>query len=319
MVVECAGGIVVKDMSTVAWVESPLQLIGAAEWADAAGERVPDRRPPHRPDVRDRRRAPRARCAVRRPRALPRHPVEAARRSTGTGSSATDSRASSGSPRRCCGRSGSPSSTTARTPSRSPTRCSGAATTRVPASPSAGSPRWSRRSRWTSSTVAVSRAASRSSPPSTSALTASIGCGTSASALTRAPLRVDAARPRPRPHARRPAACCWAARSPVDGRLDLDVYLEWVAAEAAIAPVTYLPHRRETRGAAPRGRGDPGRAARRDRTCRRSSCSPERTEPLEVLTLASSTTTTLPLVLEGSGSVLRARDPRARHRRKAVR
>ena len=40
MVVECAGGIVVKDVSTVAWVESPLQLIGAAEWADAAGERV---------------------------------------------------------------------------------------------------------------------------------------------------------------------------------------------------------------------------------------------------------------------------------------
>ena len=31
---------VVRDISTVAWVESPLQLVGAAEWADAATERI---------------------------------------------------------------------------------------------------------------------------------------------------------------------------------------------------------------------------------------------------------------------------------------
>ena len=29
-----------RDKSTVAWVESPLQLVGAAEWADAATERI---------------------------------------------------------------------------------------------------------------------------------------------------------------------------------------------------------------------------------------------------------------------------------------
>ncbi|HAQ60147.1 MAG TPA: hypothetical protein DCR63_07245, partial [Microbacterium sp.] len=32
---------------------------------------------------------------------------------------------------------------------------------------------------------------------------------------------------------------------PVDGRMSLAEYLEWVGAEAASAPVTYLPHRRE--------------------------------------------------------------------------
>ncbi|MAB20580.1 MAG: hypothetical protein CMH33_06665, partial [Microbacterium sp.] len=42
-------------------------------------------------------------------------------------------------------------------------------------------------------------------------------------------------------------------------------------------------------------------------------------ERLDVLTLASSTTTTLPLVLRGSAAVLRPREPGARHRRRAVR
>jgi len=105
---------------------------------------------------------------------------------------------------------------------------------------------------------------------------------------------------------------------PVDGRLELDVYLDWVAAEAAIAPVAYLPHRRESAELLRAIVAIPGVRLIETHLPAELVLAGS-TEPLEVLTLASSTTTTLPLVLEGSGSVLRARDPRARHRRKAVR
>ena len=67
---------------------------------------------------------------------------------------------------------------------------------------------------------------------------------------------------------------------PVDGRMPLPDYLAWVRAEAALAPVTYLPHRRETPEqmaavaaipgvvilqAQPAGRAGPGRHGRPSR------------------------------------------------------
>ncbi len=105
---------------------------------------------------------------------------------------------------------------------------------------------------------------------------------------------------------------------PADGRLDLHRYLEWVAAEAASAPVTYLPHRRESAAQLRAVVEIPG-VRLVETNLPAELVLAGATEPLEVLTLTSSTTTTLPLVLDGSGSVLRARDPNERHRRRAVR
>lgn len=105
---------------------------------------------------------------------------------------------------------------------------------------------------------------------------------------------------------------------PADGLLDVELYLDWVAAEAATAQVAYLPHRRES---AEQLRVVAGISGVRlvETHLPAELVLAGASEPLEVLTLASSTTTTLPLVLEGSGSVLRARDPNERHRRRAVR
>lgn len=95
---------------------------------------------------------------------------------------------------------------------------------------------------------------------------------------------------------------------PVDGRMPLSDYVAWVEREASIAPVTYMPHRRET-------------AAQRMAittiagvTIMTQALPVElllagATEPLEILTLPSSTTTTLPLLLAGTGSRIRRRQP----------
>ncbi|MGC5223922.1 hypothetical protein ACPW96_15225 [Micromonospora sp. DT81.3] len=91
---------------------------------------------------------------------------------------------------------------------------------------------------------------------------------------------------------------------PVDGRLDLAVYLAWVAAEASIAPLTYLPHRREPVTQLDAVRAIPG-VRISDLRLPAELVLAGASRPLEVLTLASSTTTTLPLVLEGTGSVIR--------------
>ncbi|MDZ8172558.1 hypothetical protein [Microbacterium xanthum] len=124
----------------------------------------------------------------------------------------------------------------------------------------------------------------------------------------------ETARPHPLPTSR---VVLGSAR-PEDGHLDRDVYLDWVAHEASIAPVTYLPHRRES-------------AQQLEAVARLPHVMIERPnlpielvlagarERLDVLTLTSSTTTTLPLVLNGSAAVLRAREPGTRHRRRAVR
>lgn len=92
---------------------------------------------------------------------------------------------------------------------------------------------------------------------------------------------------------------------PIDGRMSTEAYLEWVAAEAARAPVTYLPHRREPRA-------QTAAVARIPGVVLSTLALPVElvlagtTEPLEIITLPSSTTTTLPLVLRGTGSVIRS-------------
>ncbi|WP_461471474.1 hypothetical protein [Microbacterium sp. HJ5] len=91
---------------------------------------------------------------------------------------------------------------------------------------------------------------------------------------------------------------------PVDGRMSLEAYLDWVTDAAAAGPSVYLPHRRET----PEQRAA---VARIDGVTIRDTNLPVElvlagaAEPLDIRTLASSTTTTLPLVLAGTGSILR--------------
>jgi hypothetical protein len=83
---------------------------------------------------------------------------------------------------------------------------------------------------------------------------------------------------------------------PVDGKMPLEEYLDWVRLEASRSPVTYLPHRREPDGQLEAVAAIPG--VRVDRP----SLPVEMVlagaiERLEIVTLPSSTTTTLPLVL----------------------
>ncbi len=90
----------------------------------------------------------------------------------------------------------------------------------------------------------------------------------------------------------------------VDGRMPLAEYLDWVTRTTARGPVTYLPHRRETEAQFA------AVSALDDVTVVDSGLPAElllagTTEPLELLTLPSSTTTTLPLVLDGTGSTIR--------------
>lgn len=92
---------------------------------------------------------------------------------------------------------------------------------------------------------------------------------------------------------------------PVDGRMPMPAYLEWVRLEAAIAPVTYLPHRRETPAQVSRISAMPGVHVW-SQSLPAELILAGATEPLEILTLPSSTTTTLPLVLRGTGSVIRS-------------
>lgn len=94
---------------------------------------------------------------------------------------------------------------------------------------------------------------------------------------------------------------------PVDGRLGLSDYLSWVRDAAAPGPAVYLPHRRETSEQLSAVAALPGI------TVRRTELPVElvlagAAEPLDVRTLASSTATTLPLILEGTGSTVSVGD-----------
>lgn len=92
---------------------------------------------------------------------------------------------------------------------------------------------------------------------------------------------------------------------PVDGRMPLAEYLDWVRREASLAPVTYLPHRRESAAQTAAVSAVPGVHVW-TQSLPAELILAGATEPLEILTLPSSTTTTLPLVLQGTGSVIRS-------------
>ncbi|MEZ3161366.1 hypothetical protein AB1K54_12620 [Microbacterium sp. BWT-B31] len=95
---------------------------------------------------------------------------------------------------------------------------------------------------------------------------------------------------------------------PVDGRMPLAEFVAWVGAVAQAAPTTYLPHRRETAAQLARIAAVPGVTVH-DTGLPVELLLAGTPEPLEVFTLRSSTTTTLPLVLAGTGSQLRIGAP----------
>nr|WP_243847352.1 hypothetical protein [Microbacterium ulmi] len=96
---------------------------------------------------------------------------------------------------------------------------------------------------------------------------------------------------------------------PVDGRMTLDAYLEWLSAVARDRVVSYLPHRRETDAqlaavaAVPRVEVVPSHLPVELVLAGAQG-------PLDVVTLPSSTTTTLSLVL-GAGATVNGRAVRA--------
>lgn len=98
---------------------------------------------------------------------------------------------------------------------------------------------------------------------------------------------------------------------PVDGRMTLAAYLAWATDAAAPGAAVYLPHRRETPEQLEAVATVPGL------TIRETDLPVElvlagATVPLDIRTLASSTTTTLPLVLAGTGSTIRTGPARPR-------
>lgn len=93
---------------------------------------------------------------------------------------------------------------------------------------------------------------------------------------------------------------------PVDGRMSLPHYLAWVAAEASRAGLAYLPHRRETAATLAAVAAIPGVRIYQMGLPIELVLAGAR-EPLEVLTLPTSAETTLGWLLEGSGSVIRRR------------
>jgi hypothetical protein len=90
---------------------------------------------------------------------------------------------------------------------------------------------------------------------------------------------------------------------PVDGRMPLAEYLTWVTDAATPGPVTYLPHRRESREQLAAVAEIAGLTIRETDLPVELVLAGAAT-PLDIRTLASSTTTTLPLVLAGTGSTL---------------
>lgn len=91
---------------------------------------------------------------------------------------------------------------------------------------------------------------------------------------------------------------------PVDGRMPLSDYLAWVRDAATPAPVVYLPHRREPAAQRDAVRAIPGVTVLEMRLPAELVLAGA-VEPLELLTLPSSTTTTLRHVLRGTGSTIR--------------
>jgi hypothetical protein len=90
---------------------------------------------------------------------------------------------------------------------------------------------------------------------------------------------------------------------PVDGRMSLADYLAWVT-DASTGGAVYLPHRRETPGQLAAVAQIAGVDVRETRLPVELVLAGTR-QPLEIRTLPSSTTRTLPLVLAGTGSTVR--------------
>jgi hypothetical protein len=95
---------------------------------------------------------------------------------------------------------------------------------------------------------------------------------------------------------------------PTDGRMPVADYLRWVETEARRYALVYLPHRRERREVVDAAAALPGV------TVKQTGLPIElvlagTTEPLEILTLPSSVKTTLGHLLEGTGSVINERQP----------
>jgi hypothetical protein len=93
---------------------------------------------------------------------------------------------------------------------------------------------------------------------------------------------------------------------PTDGRLSIDRYLRWISAEAADGPLVYLPHRRESAAVRESVAGING-VRLIDTGLPVELVLAGAQEPLEVITLPSSARTTLAHVLAGSGSSIRTR------------
>ncbi len=90
---------------------------------------------------------------------------------------------------------------------------------------------------------------------------------------------------------------------PTDGRVSVPLYLDWVASEARSGVVAYLPHRRETPAMLAAVRDIPGVRLVESDLPIELVLAGART-PLEVVTLPTSACTTLAHVLAGSGSTI---------------
>lgn len=91
---------------------------------------------------------------------------------------------------------------------------------------------------------------------------------------------------------------------PVDGRIDRDAYLDWVRAASRGGSSAYLPHRREDPALLDAVRRTGIRVVETNLPVELALAGT--TGDLEIVTLPSSTQSTLPLVLEGTGSVIRS-------------
>jgi len=103
-----------------------------------------------------------------------------------------------------------------------------------------------------------------------------------------------------------------------DGLLDDADYLGWLRAVAAESPVSYLPHRRESRAAVARVAQLPGVSVV-DSAMPAELALAGTTRPLEIVSLRSSASTTLRRVLEGTGSTIRVSASEPLERRTGVR
>lgn len=93
---------------------------------------------------------------------------------------------------------------------------------------------------------------------------------------------------------------------PADGRITDGAYLRWVRAEAASGDISYLPHRREPAHQRAAAAAVPG-VHLVDTGLPVELALAGADAALEIVTLPSSTATTLPLVLAGTGSTVRVR------------